>query len=60
MLFETHGGAVPMACSIWIERDFIRPSGRRWKILECLGNLLWSVLAPCSVPYVLKYLTWWL
>ena len=27
--FETHGGAVPMACSILIEKNFRRPSGRR-------------------------------
>ena len=30
VLFATHGSAVPMAYSILIENDFIRPSGRRW------------------------------
>jgi len=34
VLFATYGGAVPMAYSILIENDFIRPSGRRWKILS--------------------------
>jgi hypothetical protein len=28
------GGAVPMACSIFIEKIFFRSSGRRWKILS--------------------------